>query len=76
MCNADRHAGGLAHHAERGPSRLLVEGGQAPQKVRARVMYAGKAAGKKLQVAISGDQVLFALEEKRRGPGRPRKDPS
>ena len=54
---------------------VVVEGGQTPQKVRARVMYAGKAAGKKLQAAISGDRVLFALKEERRRPGRPRKNP-
>ena len=54
---------------------VVVEGGQTPQKVRARVMYAGKAAGKKLQAAISGDRVLFALKEERRRLGRPRKNP-
>ena len=54
---------------------VVVEGGQTPQKVRARVMYAGKAAGKPLQAAISGDRVLFALKEVRRRPGRPRKNP-
>ena len=54
---------------------VVVESGQTPQKVRARVMYAGKAAGKKLQAAISGNKVLFALKEERRRPGRPRKNP-
>jgi hypothetical protein len=38
-------------------------------------MYAGKAAGKKLQAAISGNKVLFALKEEKRRPGRPRKNP-
>jgi hypothetical protein len=39
-------------------------------------MYAGKAAGKNLQAAISGNKVLFALKEERRRPGRPRKNPA
>ena len=55
---------------------VVVESGQTPQKVRARVMYAGKASGKKLQAAISGNRVLFALREERRRPGRPRKNPA
>ncbi len=54
---------------------VMVEGGQTPQKVRARVMYAAKATGKRLQAAIQGDRVLFALKEERRRPGRPRKNP-
>lgn len=54
---------------------VVVEPGQTSQKVRARVMYAGKAAGKKLQAAISGNRVLFALKEEKRRPGRPRKNP-
>ncbi|MFP6594435.1 MAG: hypothetical protein VB860_05580 [Dehalococcoidia bacterium] len=55
---------------------VVVEPGQTSQKVRARVMYAGKAAGKNLQAAISGNKVLFALKEERRRPGRPRKNPA
>ncbi|MFP6678886.1 MAG: hypothetical protein VB824_01855 [Dehalococcoidia bacterium] len=54
---------------------VVIEPGQTAQKARARVMYAGKAAGKKLQAAISGNKVLFALKEEKRRPGRPRKNP-
>ncbi len=49
---------------------VLVEAGETPQKVRARLMYAAKAVARKLQVAISGDRVLFAL---RNGLGRKRR---
>ena len=54
---------------------VVIEPGRTAQNIRARVMYAGKAAGKKLQVAISGNKVLFALKEEKRRPGRPRKHP-
>ncbi|MDA1258663.1 MAG: hypothetical protein O3C10_12625 [Chloroflexi bacterium] len=54
---------------------VVVESGESAQKVRARVMYAGKATGKKLQAAISNNRVLFALKEEKRRPGRPRKNP-
>ena len=53
-----------------------AESGQTPRKRRPAVMYAGKASGKKLQAAISGNRVLFALREERRRPGRPRKNPA
>ncbi len=54
---------------------VVVDAGQTPEKVRARVMYAAKAAGRKLQAAMQGDRVLFALREEKRRPGRPRKNP-
>jgi hypothetical protein len=47
-----------------GVAKAVVVGpGQTSQKVRARVMYAGKAAGKSLQAAVSGNKVLFALKD-------------
>ena len=47
---------------------IMLEPGQDAAKVRARLMYASKIAGKKLSVVLQEDRVLFA-----RGPGRPRK---
>ncbi len=47
---------------------VVVERGQDPAKVRARLMYAAKIAGRRLRVVVENDRILFA-----RGPGRPRK---
>ena len=47
---------------------IILEEGQDAAKVRARLMYAAKIAGKRLRVVLEEDRVLFA-----RGPGRPRK---
>lgn len=44
--------------------------------MRARVSYAAKIVGRKLQVAIDDSRVLFALKEIMRGRGRPRKNSS
>ncbi len=49
----------------------MVEAGQTPEKVRARLMYAAKACDVKLQVAIQGDRVLFALRDGRGWRRRP-----
>ena len=54
---------------------VVLDGEQSPEKVRARIMYAAKASGKKLQAAVKEDRVLFALKEEKRRPGRPRKNP-
>ena len=47
---------------------IQLEPGQDAAKVRARLAYAAKIAGKKLKIVVESDRVLFA-----RGPGRPRK---
>jgi hypothetical protein len=47
---------------------VIVEPGQDPAKVRARLMYAAKIVGRRLRVVVEDDRILFA-----RGPGRPRK---
>lgn len=54
-----------------GPGRakaIILEPGQEPAKVRARLMYAARIVGRNLRVVMEADRVLFA-----RGPGRPRK---
>ncbi len=48
---------------------IVVEPGQTATRVRARLMYTAKAADTKLQVAIKGDRVMFALNRR----GRPRR---
>ena len=56
---------------ELGPSKakaIVIEPGQDAKKVRAKLVYAAKIAGKKLKIVVESDRVLFA-----RGPGRPRK---
>lgn len=52
---------------------VVVSRGLEPEKVRARVSYAAKLAGKALQIAIDDNRVLFALKEQKRRRGRPRK---
>ena len=47
---------------------IIVEPGQDPAKVRAKLMYAAKIVERGLRVVVEQDRVLFA-----RGPGRPRK---
>lgn len=55
---------------ERGKAKaIVVEPGQTATKVRARLMYAAKATGTKLQVAVKDDRVMFARQPVR---GRPR----
>lgn len=49
---------------------VTVEAGQTPEKVRAKIMYAAKACDVKLQVAVQGDRVMFALRNGRRRRGR------
>ena len=46
---------------------LVLEPGEEPPKVRAKLMYAAKITGRRLQVVVEEDRILFA-----RGPGRPR----
>lgn len=52
---------------------VLVSRGEKPEKIRDRIAYASKIAGKPLQIAVGADRVLFALKEQKRGRGRPRK---
>lgn len=56
---------------ELGPGKakaVILEPGQEATKVRAKLTYAARIAGKKLRIVAENDRVLFA-----RGPGRPRK---
>ncbi len=52
---------------------VMVESDATPEKVRARIMYAAKAADRKLQIAVSGDRVMFALKNGRRLRSGPRR---
>ena len=47
---------------------LIVEPGQDTTKLRTKLMYASKIAGRKLRVVVEGDRIFFT-----KGPGRPRK---
>ena len=40
---------------------IVIEGGETGEKLRSRLTYAAKAGGKRLQIAIEEDRVLFAL---------------
>lgn len=52
-----------------GQARAIELGqGEDPTKIRAKLAYASKIAGKRLRVVVADHRVLFA-----RGPGRPRK---
>ncbi len=52
-----------------GRAKAIVAGaGETTAKLRARLMYAAKVSGIRLQVGVDGNRVLFA-----RAPGRPRK---
>jgi len=44
---------------------ILLEPGQTGQKVRSRLAYAARIAGKRLQIVIQEDRVLFALSQRR-----------
>ena len=48
---------------------IVVEPGQTAAKVRTRLMYAAKATGTRLQVAVKDDRVMFARQPAR---GRPK----
>ena len=47
---------------------LILEVGQDMTKLRAKLMYASKIAGRKLRVVVEGDRIFFT-----RAAGRPRK---
>lgn len=52
-----------------GKAKAIVAGaGETTGMLRAKLMYAAKLSGTKLQVGVDGNRVLFA-----RAPGRPRK---
>lgn len=53
---------------------IVLSRADKPERVRARISYAAKLISKKLQVAVTGDRVMFALKEERRRRGRPRKN--
>jgi len=44
---------------------ILLEPGQTGQKVRSRLAYAARIAGKRLQIVVQEDRVLFALSSRR-----------
>ena len=44
---------------------IVLEGGQTGQKMRSRLNYAARIAGKRLQIVIQDDRVLFALSSRR-----------
>ena len=49
---------------------IMLSSGDTGKKVKARIAYAGRLAGKRLQVAIEADRVLFGLSDK---PARKRR---
>ena len=49
---------------------IMVGSGDSPQKVRARIAYVGRLAGKRLQIAVESDRVLFGLSNR---PARKRR---
>ena len=55
---------------------IVIEEGQTGEKLRSRLTYAAKAAGKRLQIAVQEDRVLFALKEQARRRRGPRRGPS
>ena len=44
---------------------ILLEAGQTGQKIRSRLTYAARIAGKRLQIVVQEDRVLFALSRRR-----------
>ncbi|MEX0763117.1 MAG: hypothetical protein WD333_11875 [Dehalococcoidia bacterium] len=40
---------------------IVLGPGDTPQKIRSRLTYAARIAGKRLQIALEKDRVLFAL---------------
>ena len=52
---------------------IVIEAGQAGEKIRARLNYAAKIVDKRLQIVIEEKQVLFAPRQVRR---RRRRRPS
>jgi aspartate/glutamate racemase len=49
-----------------GAKAIVLGSGDTAQKVRARIAYAGRIAGKRVQVAVESDRVLFALSTRQR----------
>ena len=48
-----------------GAAKAIVLGsGDNPAKVRARIAYAGRLAGKRLQIAVESDRILFGLSDR------------
>ena len=44
---------------------ILLEPGQTGQKIRSRLAYAARIAGKRLQIVVQEERVLFALSTRR-----------
>ncbi|MBM3957808.1 MAG: hypothetical protein FJ313_07140 [Gemmatimonadetes bacterium] len=44
---------------------ILLEPGQTAQRARSRLAYAARIAGKRLQIVVQDDRVLFALSRRR-----------
>ena len=53
-----------------GAKAILLDPGETIPKIRSKLAYAARIAGRKLRVATDGERVLFAL----RGDGRPASD--
>ncbi len=51
---------------------IMIGSADTPQKVRARVAYASRLAGKRLQIVVQEDRVLFALSRRKAGKRRRR----
>ncbi len=49
---------------------IMIGSGDTAPKVRARVAYASRLAGKRLQIAVQEDRVLFALSRRKFGKRR------
>ncbi len=44
---------------------IMLEAGQTGPKIRSRLTYAARIAGKRLQIVVQEDRVLFALSRRR-----------
>ena len=50
----------------RSAKAVIIEGGVTAAKVRSRLTYAAKLAGKRLKIAIRDDRVMFAIAPRKR----------
>ena len=45
---------------------VMIEKGVTTAKIRSRLTYAAKLAGKRLKIAVRGDRVMFTLAPRKR----------
>ena len=45
---------------------VVLEAGDTGPRIRSRLVYAARVSGKRLQIAIQDDRVLFGLSSRRR----------